>query len=64
MRISVDAGAGEIVDKLTILDIKLERIADPDKRANVARQREALLPAWSAIVAAHQGVRAMLAQGP
>ncbi len=33
---------GELIDKITILEIKAERIADPVKRANVARELEAL----------------------
>ncbi|MBK1840717.1 glycosyltransferase family protein [Azospirillum sp. YIM B02556] len=34
---------GELLDKITILDIKAERIADADKLANVRREREALM---------------------
>ncbi|KAA0586251.1 tetratricopeptide repeat protein [Azospirillum lipoferum] len=34
---------GELLDKITILDIKTERIADADKLANVRREREALV---------------------
>ena len=34
---------GELLDKITILDIKAERIADADKLANVRREREALV---------------------
>ena len=33
---------GELLDKITILDIKAERIADAEKLANVRREREAL----------------------
>ncbi|MEX0808554.1 MAG: hypothetical protein WD044_07480 [Dongiaceae bacterium] len=33
---------GELVDKLTILDIKAGRIADPAKRANVVREQTLL----------------------
>jgi len=40
--IFIEVGAGELVDKATILDIKHERIADPAKRANVARELLAL----------------------
>lgn len=35
---------GEVFDKLSILDIKAEKIADAAKLANVAREREAILP--------------------
>jgi hypothetical protein len=33
---------GELIDKITILEIKAARIADADKRANVARELAAL----------------------
>jgi ADP-heptose:LPS heptosyltransferase len=33
---------GELIDKITILEIKAERIADPEKRANVRRELAAL----------------------
>jgi hypothetical protein len=35
---------GELIDKYTILAIKTERISDPAKKSNVAREREALRP--------------------
>src|SRR5207248_8797583 len=34
--------AGELIDKITILEIKLERIADAAKRANVRRELDLL----------------------
>jgi hypothetical protein len=34
--------AGELVDKITILEIKAERIAEPAKRANIMRELAAL----------------------
>lgn len=34
---------GEAIDKLTILDIKLERIADANRKADVQREHDALL---------------------
>ena len=34
----VEISNGELVDKVTILEIKLERIEDPTKTANVARE--------------------------
>jgi hypothetical protein len=42
----VPISPGELLDKLTILDIKSERIADPDKLANVNRERELLEAVW------------------
>jgi hypothetical protein len=37
-RIEVPVSAGELVDKVTILEIKSERISDPAKLANVRRE--------------------------
>ncbi|MFM2079344.1 MAG: hypothetical protein RLZZ219_26 [Cyanobacteriota bacterium] len=48
MPVQVPVSVGELLDKLTILAIKLERIADPTQRSNVAREAEAL----EAVVAA------------
>ena len=36
--IQVPVSAGELVDKVTILEIKSERIADPAKLANIRRE--------------------------
>lgn len=40
--ITVPISVGELIDKITILDIKAARITDTAKLANVAREREAL----------------------
>ena len=42
MTVQVPVSVGELLDKLTILAIKLERIDDPAKRLNIARERDAL----------------------
>lgn len=62
MVIQIPASPGEVLDKLTILDIKLERIADPAKRENVARERAALVTAWDAAIATRQVDPVALAQ--
>jgi hypothetical protein len=38
----VPVSIGELIDKITILEIKLERIADPAKRANIGAELAAL----------------------
>jgi hypothetical protein len=48
MSIEVEVSVGEFLDKLTILQIKAERIHAADKLANVRRELEALTRAWSA----------------
>jgi hypothetical protein len=42
MEIRVPLSVGELIDKLTILDIKAGRIADEAKRANVVREQSLL----------------------
>ncbi len=37
----------EVVDRLTILDLKLARVADPARRAVAERWRDALYAAWA-----------------
>lgn len=47
--IRVPVSFGELIDKLTILEIKLERFADPGKRANVEREYQALCATWEQV---------------
>lgn len=42
MKLVAEISAGELIDKITILEIKLDRISDEAKRANVAREYAAL----------------------
>lgn len=44
--IQVPVSFGELLDKLSILEIKRDRIDDPGKLANVAREHAALLSVW------------------
>lgn len=46
--ISVPVSFGELIDKITILEIKAQRIADPDKLANVQAELDLLNSTWSA----------------
>ncbi len=48
--IKVPVSPGEVLDKITILEIKSERIADPDKLANVEQELELLQAAWLQMV--------------
>ena len=40
--VMIEVGAGELLDKITILEIKLERIGDPGKLCNVGHELDAL----------------------
>lgn len=46
--VTVEISPGEAMDRLTILEIKLARIADPAKRAVAAREHAALAAACDA----------------
>lgn len=48
--ISVEVSAGELIDKITILEIKRERIADAAKLANVEAELETLVRARDAAI--------------
>ena len=45
MSIKIDVSVGEIMDKLTILEIKADKIDDTEKLSNILKERENLLPA-------------------
>lgn len=46
--ISVPVSPGELVDKMTILQIKSERMTDPEKLANVRLELKILRDTWAA----------------
>lgn len=53
---------GELVDKLTILQIKSERIADTAKLANIRIELDRLMPLWSQVLSAHAELEALRAE--
>lgn len=56
-QILVPISPGELLDKITILEIKSERMTDPDKLANVRRELAMLSATWSKAVVADDTVR-------
>jgi Family of unknown function (DUF6165) len=46
----LEVSNGEIADKLTIIEIKLEKIKDPDKLANLRKEYEVVNQAMSTIL--------------
>ncbi len=62
MSIVIPVSAGELLDKISILQIKEARIEDPAKRANVQRELALLRAAWQASPAAAVDVGAECAQ--
>jgi len=66
MPLLVEVSAGELVDKITILELKLEHIKDPAKLANVRLEHERLmatfgeeLEACGALAALMQALKAV-----
>jgi uncharacterized protein YukE len=56
-QIKVPISPGELLDKITILEIKSERMSDAEKLANVRRELSLLNETWSAAVTADETVR-------
>lgn len=54
--IQVPVSYGELIDKITILEIKSQQIADPAKLANVRTELDLLNGTWSAHPASHTDI--------
>ena len=61
-RIEVPISVGELVDKVTILAIKFEQIADAGKRTNIRRELDALAGVLKPLLAAAPGLAALQAE--
>jgi hypothetical protein len=59
MQLLVEISVGELIDKMTILELKLDHIRDEGKRTNVAREYAALGIALPKEVAADVGVTSL-----
>ena len=62
MPIKVEIAPAELIDKLTILEIKLERIADPDKLRNVRVEYDLLRQVSNAEITPSERLTALTAQ--
>ena len=62
MSLLVHTSPGEFLDKLTILEIKSERMTDPAKLANVQRELDLLRTTWSASPLAARDTRMLVSQ--
>ena len=60
--IQVPISPGELLDKITILQIKSERIGDPDKVANVRVELDLLSRVWADAVDADDTISALTAE--
>ena len=60
--ILIPMSPGEILDKITILQIKAERISDPAKVANVKTELEMLSAVWNEAVEVDTEITALTAE--
>ena len=60
--IRVPVSPGEVLDKITILEIKAERMEDPEKVANVRIELELLQDTWAKAVTEDAVIRDLHAQ--
>ncbi|MBI3444632.1 MAG: hypothetical protein HY055_04585 [Magnetospirillum sp.] len=62
MSVLVPQSWGEIIDKITILEIKAERLDDPAKRANVTKELNELVAVREREFPDHAGLKAVAAE--
>lgn len=62
MHLNIQISPGEFLDRLTILEIKSERISDPVKLANVRWELELFRATWTASPLARRDVSALVAE--
>ena len=60
--IQVPVSPGEVLDKITILEIKSERMSDPEKLANVRIELELLQDTWGAAIKVDEVIRNLHAE--
>lgn len=60
--IHVPVSPGEVLDKITILEIKSERMTDPGKVANVRVELKLLRETWAANISDDEVIRGLHAQ--
>ena len=60
--IHVPVSPGEVLDKITILEIKSERMSDPEKVANVRVELKLLQDTWAASIRDDEVIRDLHAQ--
>ncbi|MDZ4261172.1 MAG: DUF6165 family protein [Pseudomonadota bacterium] len=62
MNLSAEISVGEFLDKVTILEIKSERITDPAKLENVHKELNILRQTWQASPFSQQDIAAEIAE--
>ena len=62
MRILVEIAAGELIDKITILEIKLQNITDRDKLANVRHEYDVLMDVYRTTIVESEKLRGLVVE--
>ena len=62
MQLQVPVSVGEVLDKITILQIKLAHISDAAKRGNIQNELDALLPLVAADVFTTDKMQGLMAE--
>ena len=62
MQLQVPVSVGEVLDKITILQIKLAHISDAAKRTNIQNELDALLPLVAGDAFATDQMQALMAE--
>lgn len=57
MKIRIDVSPGELIDKLSILEIKMSKIEDGEKLRNIRIERDAIAPCAEDIFREDPGIR-------
>jgi Family of unknown function (DUF6165) len=60
MRILVEIAAGELIDKITILEIKLQNITDRDKLAHVRHEYDVLMDVYRTTIVETEKLRGLV----
>ena len=60
MRLMVEVAPGELIDKITILEIKLRKIDDEAKLTNVRREYEILMDTYRSNIEETKALRALI----
>ena len=60
MKLMVEVAPGELIDKITILEIKLNKINDEAKLTNVRREYEILMETYRAKIEETDALRALI----
>jgi len=62
MKLMVEVAPGELIDKITILEIKLKNIEDEAKLTNVRREYDVLMETYRANIEETDALRALIAE--